>query len=31
VSKLEKKGFVIITENGGAEITKDKTVIGIAN
>jgi hypothetical protein len=31
VSKLEKKGFVMTIKNGGEEITKNRTVIGIAN
>jgi hypothetical protein len=29
--KLEKKGFIITMKNGGADIAKDETVIGIAN
>jgi hypothetical protein len=31
VSKLEKKGFAITIKNDGAEITKNRKVIGIVN
>jgi hypothetical protein len=31
LSKIENKGFVITIKNGGEEITKDGTVVGIAN